>query len=289
MDFPPAEDLLLRLVPEDPGWLGEIQGTLTGADGKPLAARVRLRSEGLSDFREVETDEEGRYGISPLQPGRYWLEFVAIDYSESNRHRLSLTVEPGAVQETNFQFTGRENLSGVVLSESGTALRGVHLMIQAWERSPFLFYTTRADEEGRFRFQHIEAGTYQVIIRAPEANQAEFRTLVEVPTRADTVFTLESAVTLEGTLVDLRGRPILEFGLSINPTHDQESGTSRRVRTVNGSFVIKGLHPDLYQIEIGLKGGQTFSQVLDVMRGRKLLLVVDPSREEGEIRILYGQ
>jgi protocatechuate 3,4-dioxygenase beta subunit len=61
------EDLKLKLIPA-----GVITGRILGAGGEPVP-NAEVRAEGARGTRQAQTDEQGRYRIGALDPGKYRL------------------------------------------------------------------------------------------------------------------------------------------------------------------------------------------------------------------------
>ena len=59
------EDVNLKLTPT-----GTVTGRILGVDGEPMA-NAEVRAEGSRDTRQTNTDEQGRYRLGGLHPGKY--------------------------------------------------------------------------------------------------------------------------------------------------------------------------------------------------------------------------
>ncbi|MCK6448484.1 MAG: carboxypeptidase regulatory-like domain-containing protein [Planctomycetes bacterium] len=148
-----------------------VAGTVLGFDGRPVAGAVVGRSIGLADLKrrfapskepdDVKTDDAGRFRLEPLSAGPLLVAARAPGAAASEK--LELELAPGEVRE-DVTLTLRRGgtLIGELYGEDGKPLAGVNVIVQVPSQdSPQRMPST--DSSGRFREEHLEPGTWQVV------------------------------------------------------------------------------------------------------------------------------
>jgi protocatechuate 3,4-dioxygenase beta subunit len=156
---------------------GNIVGVVTaGFGGKPLASVAVSTSAGSRQFRAV-TDEQGRYVLRGLPPGKYTVESrgPATD-------RKTVTLGPGEVTQLDFRLFGPPGtISGRVVDEDKAPMPGMFVALLAkvyfsGEAGYLPLATDRSNEKGEY---HLVAASptdeYLVMARAapPTLDYAE--------------------------------------------------------------------------------------------------------------------
>lgn len=99
---------------------GTVNGTVTDQSGAVLPkARVTVRNTGTAAVRVVETDTNGFYSASNLQPGFYT---VAVEAPNLAKKEARVQVTVGARIELNFQLTIGTTVTTVEVSAEGGVL-----------------------------------------------------------------------------------------------------------------------------------------------------------------------
>ena len=141
----------------------------------PVAgARVTLKGP---IERSIVTGQDGRYVLSDLQAGRYWIIATppqgTPELLMDNSIQLEIGSEPAkACSEIDLIFSITSEISGVVVDENGVPQRGVFLSLRLADQRNLSRgaagqgFTTGAD--GRYRFNNLPPGRYQVFLN-PEA------------------------------------------------------------------------------------------------------------------------
>jgi hypothetical protein len=110
----------------------DITGRITDQSGAAVVnATVTVRNAGTGQTRSVQTDEEGAYTVTQLQPGNYEIAVEAASFSRAvtkdlelnigTKQTLNITLSPGQITETVEVSTAgavvettRSDLGGVV-------------------------------------------------------------------------------------------------------------------------------------------------------------------------------
>ena len=147
-----------------------VSGRVLSAAGEAVpGADVRLDSGGPDWQRrlsgappdpETQSDETGSFRLEGLRPGRASLVASARDAARSEPVAIEL-VAGEEQKDVVLRLRTGGSISGEVYDESGKPLAG--LTVQATELAQFSTHMQNTDGEGRFRFEHLEPGNYQVV------------------------------------------------------------------------------------------------------------------------------
>ena len=175
------DDLTIFLEPEIV-WKGEVVDT--EGEGIP-AARVRLEFLGLDSaelvrdarlipFDGVETsaDDEGKFELSGLSRGVYRARASAVGFAPKLLSVVAIEATgDGKPQSARFVLSVAVEIEGVVLSEDGSPIEGARVSALGTSRVDDVSevwihtrsgYVTLSDEDGRFRFESVEGGHFNI-------------------------------------------------------------------------------------------------------------------------------
>jgi len=156
------------------------------ADGKPLAgARVTLHRAVVDGsywrdgfyclYRPEAVDQatsaaDGRFTLTCKQPGPMWVRATSAGWTAADLGPL----EPSAPGELRIELTGGGSIEGRVLLPDGADAEGVVVGVSRGDGHP---RTLRAGPEGRFRFDHLMPGRWQVQRRESELDPSSVTTM----------------------------------------------------------------------------------------------------------------
>jgi hypothetical protein len=145
---------------------GVIEGSLRDATSRaPLAdARVALRGP---VSRSVTTAPGGSFRFDQLPPGDYDITFQRSGYLDSSRASVhqAVRLKAGAVTESVvIDLTPLGAIEGAVLDETGQPLADVSVSLAGSARP--------TDREGRYMFEDVVPGSYQVAVGVPHTVRA---------------------------------------------------------------------------------------------------------------------
>jgi len=224
---------------EDPGELvleaergGRIAGTLRGPDGLPRAgAKIVarppidvlgfMRDEGRGwGRRTVETDTEGAFSVGALPPGvSYTVSATGDGFAPAEK--TGVRVREG--EETRIEILAATGgtVRGVVREESGDPIGGATVSSHPSDFTAFVFHgggpqranEAASDGEGRFVLPNLAPGRQSVIASAsgffPVADQGVEIEVREGETAGPVELVLRRGVSIEGTVVDAEGNPVV--------------------------------------------------------------------------------
>ena len=217
--------------------------------GQPVAGAVLFFSFGTPgegspvDLRTSKTDEAGRYQVGLDKPGPYSVVVSTGGFMGGGAAAVPIVVpdDPNPVVDINakaaaisghVQGPDGKPVSGAIVTATGTSAAGggSHQLRDATE------------PDGSYRIDGVEAGAYRVAVAAAGFRNAENPS---VAVTADTEtpgidFTLESARSLKGHVVDSGGRGIAGAMVLVAASGTVGGGRETLPTTsdVNGAFVL---------------------------------------------------
>lgn len=251
---------------------GTLFGRVVGQDGVE-APRAVLRIITLPHDGEVTTsrpvilDERGEFEIRGLVPGE---QSALISWGETEIERALGRIDDGQViGPIDLLLPEGEGLSGVVAWPDGAAAARARISARPLEGSGDRVLHALADEEGRYRFDVLRPGAYELLARPGTSRDdlegAEgYRAWGEAspPGVADLVLT--GGLQVSGHIVDDLGAPISHFRISVIPRlPDGGSGgagfgvVSEREGDEPGTFRVRGLRPGVWTLTASDRGGSS--------------------------------
>ncbi|GHG89303.1 carboxypeptidase-like regulatory domain-containing protein [Comamonas sp. JC664] len=173
-----------------------LQGRVISEAATPLpGARLTLFHQDHARFFAAQAGADGRFAFGPLPPG---------DYTVVASHEGLLT--------DSLQDVVSEDLDPMVLHPprrlSGRVLKQNTPVAGAEVHVTYTSHVTLTDTEGRFSFEPLSPGDYEV--RAEHQGEHGFATVTLAEERGDTETTVQlgTLVYIEGSVRDGAGRPI---------------------------------------------------------------------------------
>ncbi|MCY1043823.1 carboxypeptidase-like regulatory domain-containing protein [Corallococcus sp. bb12-1] len=191
----------------------QISGTVTEALGRtPIpGARVTVVHEAHTRFFDVLADEQGRFRVGPLPPGRY-LEVASAQGWRAGVLRDEVWLD--ADVEVALKLHPMRQLEGVVLTPQGLPAPGLTVNLRALFQGADIL-TARTDDRGRFTFEEVPAVEHHLWVwNAERTAFGEASTQEEPPEQ--TLIRMEPCSFLEGTVRDDQGRPLEGVRLKVN-------------------------------------------------------------------------
>ncbi|HEY0710627.1 MAG TPA: sigma-70 family RNA polymerase sigma factor [Polyangia bacterium] len=286
-----------------------ISGVVRYEDGQ-AAADIGVgvtRQQGVVFFDGATTDAEGRFEVRHLSEGTYAVRAIR-KRGPSNIWTAQERPFVKLVQVTAGEFKqgvtleikrGGRTMSGTVVNARGLPAAGVTVVAnreiqgKSWKPSHSeLEFATTANEDGVFRLDDLEEGTFSLWALQPGNPDGEVK---GVPAgRTDVRIVLPEPGSILGQVIDEAGRPARAYSLRIlpalgdNPSSDDryrrmiaEDNPPVRVADADGRFRLDGLAAGRYQLQAKTSTGGALAEV-DVGQGEVkngIALKVVPARK----------
>jgi protocatechuate 3,4-dioxygenase beta subunit len=294
----PAEEMVEFDILDSSVGACRVYGSVTAAGTPVRSGQIVALGFGSDsmlgvDVRMASVRSDGTYEFAGLAPGEYQFDMndlrdaggervngirLTIDVPDLAEYRLDLAVPEG-------EIAGR-----VVDAVSGAPIAGARVMLDYLDREePQGVFarmiggegrqmTSRTDEEGRFSYQHLQGGGYEIGVRPPSSGESGgwapgeplLVQLREGGREDGVVLRLRPELALTGQVVDESDAPVAEAFITAVPAAAGEGrqapgagwrGTSRSQE--GGGFRIGSLAPGDYEL-VARKEGFARSARLEV-------------------------
>ncbi len=266
-----------------------VVGRVAGPAGEPVAgARVGLRPEAYRSgpFQTAETPElsattdgEGAFEIADVPAGKAEAVVVASGWASGELRDLDVPGGPGRVDVGVLTLEPEVPIEGRVVDPDGRPIRGARVSARpasnrsgfgpgrSWSPSPEPA-TTASD--GRFRLGGFGAGERVSVDVSAQGYLPLSRPGLRLPAAGPLELRLAPAATIEGRVVDVRGRPVA--GAFVGPSSQVWSGGLRTTAKADedGEFSLSPVAPGVRVIEASADGYVTSSpHSVEVVAGRE--------------------
>jgi len=182
-----------------------LAGRVYGPGGRPLeGAEISLAGSGFWPPRVIRSGAEGRFFWPHVPAGIYELQATHGDLASPPLEGLIL--DPGSRRVFGLRLVEGWTLSGRVIQASdGQPIADAQIRVAAGVLGARA-RDTRSDAQGRFAVEGVVQGTQNVYVEAP--GYVPLGPIVVSKEGPDIEAMLERGATLEGIVVDPRGRPI---------------------------------------------------------------------------------
>ncbi|QDU68982.1 carboxypeptidase-like regulatory domain-containing protein [Engelhardtia mirabilis] len=286
-----------KLVPEGPECRidltlpdSSISGRVTDQDGEPLDGVIvnSTRQEGViygmafgGGFSTTTTDEDGRYELTHMRPGRYQVTaggtFFGMQLSSGQVrgriNRADLVIEADQhLEGIDFELGPPITVTGTVRSTNGEPVAAATIFVRDAAGNPIeRFSMILTDASGRFRFEGLAPGEYSFSARNREMASIETDP-VEVNAENPPVVNMVAEVgTTLIARIELDDEPSIDA--SVRVFDEREHDVSGMVGYPDlmaaitagfesGEFRIGPLAPGKYRVEATAPDGRSKSKVV---------------------------
>ncbi|MCY0986328.1 carboxypeptidase-like regulatory domain-containing protein [Nannocystis sp. ILAH1] len=271
---------------------GVVQGRVIDSEGRPVA-RASMHLRGEQDGGQQECDDEGRFVLQGVAPGRYRAT-ASIDFTPLKRPGQGPDELPGvwvearlgSVTEVEIVVEGRGGrISGQVIDGSGGPIADAML---DWVREADIGGSavsrmsvisprqpTLSDGNGRFEISGLSPGFYT--IRASRHDEPGEGRVEHVPVNGATVLTIPDTGEIGGSVRSVGGA-VPEWVKVTAREADRRGWAEDEFFRTDGRFRLAGLAPGRYTVraESGEAGAETTVTLLQGEVRRDIELVLAP-------------
>jgi hypothetical protein len=296
---PTDAEAVLRMKPVQAA--GSLSGTVTDFARKPVAhAGVSLADQNNQNVSDTQTDPHGAFRFGKVREGYYLLRCSADGYSASSASQAVVKVLANREARMDMNLEGGRQIQGQVVNQKGEPVIGAQITCSMAGPNPLRTFTlagsdptarrmsllaaaaemqrgrsvgvTDTDTEGRFQISGLADTQYQITI-----SHRDYLDLVTRlrPSGQPLTLTLDSGLSLRGTISDSQGTAIEAFVLSFHST-SVRSDKSYSFLTTDGHFEIDGLARDRYQVILNPSGPPTYAGSLDMQSSIEVVVVLQP-------------
>jgi protocatechuate 3,4-dioxygenase beta subunit len=251
-------DLEIRLSPG-----GAVVGRLLGLDFAELA---QVQVSALREGRAAQVLPDGSYRLDYVEPGE--IRVLARLPTGLRQAEGTVTLEPGAAEvRLDLDFGSGFTLSGRVL-RNGEPAGGERVLLASRAGSSRWGET---DHEGRFRFEGLEAGRYEVRIVSHRAGGRWFEEL-ELTADRELLIELRTA-SVSGRVVDgVDRRPLANARISLLPPEGVKGGPgaafpTEAVTDSRGLFQLRDAPEGTWKLQVSLSGYTSVELPIQVSAG----------------------
>jgi len=229
--------------------------------------------------KRASTAADGTYQLSGLSPGTWDVNGVHNECTSATMNAV-VTIEAGAAPPAcNVTLTRLERgvIAGSVVDAEDTPVAGA--TVEVWSSGPVhVRRTTRADEDGRFRFEGVLTGEYRLSARHPTRGARVRQAPVRIGTTdaAIQLFPRHETEPPRWKLVDEEGRPITRFRIE----RGHRSWPWIECYTDSGEFTAS---PERNPLVIEAPGYKTKSISLDEPRESDEVITITMVKGEGAL------
>lgn len=155
----------------------QLQYVKTG-DSKTVGAMtdIALIVEGEGERKEIRTDEQGRYRLNGLSPGKYEVTLLLPDELTAYEPKREVTIADRGCSAVNYFVADNGRISGRVFDAEGQpAAKLLIALIDVDGQDIGRDYSKfeRADQEGRYNFPAVPPGRYLLAVNVTRYPQPD--------------------------------------------------------------------------------------------------------------------
>lgn len=232
---------------ENPTGTGVLSGTVRDSDTSTALSGVTVRLvQGGAILQTDTTGSDGGYAFSGLLTGNYTVRFSRTGYQT---RELTAAVSQGQTTTLNTELVPTDStetgtVTGLVRDNGGRPIQSALVELEVGGET----LTARTDPDGRFRFEEVPVGTYDITASAVGLLDNAQRVTVNAGATSSITFTLTptgDTGTLTGVVYNPSGLPLQAVvTLVAGPQVSDSRNTSS-----NGRFTFTGLPPGTYVLE----------------------------------------
>ncbi len=243
-------------------------GWVRSAHGGALAgAEVAVYTSGFRDGsssrdpepdRIVLTDEKGRFRIKNIKQNNFTLTASAKGFERKTMRNTKL-LAPSREFEFNFLLERGKTVSGTVVNAHDSAVEGALVQVYHSRKNTHIPLTTLTDPNGAFVVGGLGTGDHRLVVSHDDYSTFTQNRVAPVEAGGQRlVIRLEPRTGLNGQVLAPTGAPVTAFWINVKKILENgntvELGIHRKYSHRHGRFVVGGLDPGTYVLEIMGRG-----------------------------------
>jgi len=252
----------IKISPSSEGLNGAIHGNVIFLDeefppGLAVSAKQLSTDTTSSDnsgpIQTAKVSEDGRFEFRELDLGTY-LVSANSDIGSTGK-RITLT-EHAPVRQLSLVLQAGLRSEGIVVDETGAPIGAAQLVALTFEGETVRgiareSLSSVSGEDGVFKFAGLRAGNWEVYVAADGFAAQVFGPIVAG--KRDHVITLDRGVTLTGRVIQAYDEAPLADVSVVATAVSWEIESARTISGQDGTFVITGLSPAMYLIDVATR------------------------------------
>ncbi len=246
----PLVGISVRLVSNDSGGEAIMMTSMGGA----------VESVGGGSPKLSTTDDEGRFELTAIDVGDYWLRAKSVGYAPHKSEVLTVSDSTDMVRD--IRMGAGLSIAGTVLDGDSRPVPGATISVQRFHAGEFVQASAKADADGRFRLAGVGAGAYSLTARFGSMAPT---TLAGVEAGDQlVVVTLLSRGGITGRVFDVATNgPITDFSVKMSKSAEgagaigfdlSSMGEGAKFKDPDGRFTMKDLDPGEYTLTVKADG-----------------------------------
>ncbi|MGA4719889.1 carboxypeptidase regulatory-like domain-containing protein [Fictibacillus nanhaiensis] len=259
----------LNLQPNPASVSGQIRST----SGTPIKdAIVQILDANETIIGIGTTDSNGNYSIGNLPPGTFQVSITAENFSSLI---AGVTTTPGLViSGANYQLTPNPGaIAGQVTDENGNPLSGVTIIVRTTNGA--FIGSVVTSPAGNYIVSNLAPGSYTVTGNKDNFSTVTTGAIVTSNQTAGANIRLSSIVgDVSGQVVDQDGFPVTGNNIQIRLLHASGQLLRSFLANPDGTFIILGLSPGRYFINVTADTYSANTVPVDVVAGINVQVTV---------------
>lgn len=250
-----------------------VSGQITSTSGGPIKdAVVQLLDENETIIGIGTTDLNGNYSIGNLPPGTFQVSIVAENFSSLTS---GITTSPGLViTGADYQLTPNPgSIAGQVTDQNGSPLEGVTIIVRTTNGA--FIGSVITSPFGNYVVNNLAPGSYTVTANIDNFSTVTIGAIVFSNQTTGANIQLSSIIgDVTGQVVDQVGNPVTGDNIQVKILHASGQLLRAFLADPEGKFIILGLSPGRYLINVTADQYSANTVPVDVVAGSAVPVTV---------------